>query len=117
MTNFPDILYKYLNSKVDTGLVNIGDDFLQWISQSNLTDAMKKKITDYVNSNRDGFDSLWKVVVEIMSVKDEIINQIDNQGSEIKSYIGNEPGGEGYVFSHPEGDIKYVSRSKFSAAN
>ena len=117
MTNFPDILYKYLNSKVDTGLVNIGDDFLQWISQSNLTDTMKKKITDYVNSNRDGFDSLWKVVVEIMSVKDEIINQIDNQGSEIKSYIGNEPGGEGYVFSHPEGDIKYVSRSKFSAAN
>lgn len=117
MTNFPDILYKYLNSKVDTGLVNIGEDFLQWISQSNLTDAMKKKIADYVNSNRAGFDSLWKVVVEIMSVKDEIINQIDNQGSEIKSYIGNEPGGEGYVFSHPEGDIKYVSRSKFSAAN
>ena len=117
MTNFPDILYKYLNSKVDTGLVNIGDDFLQWISQSNLTDVMKKKITDYVNNNKNGFDSLWKVVVEIMSVKDEIINQIDNQDSEIKSYIGNEPGGEGYVFSHPEGDIKYVSRSKFSAAN
>ena len=117
MTNFPDVLYKYLNSKVDTGLVNIGDDFLQWISQSNLTDVMKKKITDYVNNNKNGFDSLWKVVVEIMSVKDEIINQIDNQDSEIKSYIGNEPGGEGYVFSHPEGDIKYVSRSKFSAAN
>ena len=117
MTNFPDILYKYLNSKVDTGLVNIGDDFLNWIDQSNLTGAMKKKITDYVNSNRDGFDSLWKVVVEIMSVKEEIINQIDNQDTEIKSYIGNEPGGEGYVFSHPEGDIKYVSRSKFSAAN
>jgi len=117
MTNFPDILYKYLNSKVDTGLVNIGDDFLQWIDQSNLTSAMKKKIADYVNSNRDGFESLWKVVVEIMTVKDEIINQIDNQDTEIKSYIGNEPGGEGYVFSHPEGDIKYVSRSKFSAAN
>ena len=117
MTNFPDVLYKYLNSKVDTGLVNIGDDFLQWISQSNLTDVMKKKITEYVSSNRNGFESLWKVVVEIMSVKDEIINQIDNQDSEIKSYIGNEPGGEGYVFSHPEGDIKYVSRSKFSAAN
>lgn len=117
MTNFPDILYKYLNSKVDTGLVNIGDDFLTWIDQSNLTGAMKKKITDYVNSNRDGFDSLWKVVVEIMAVKEEIINQIDNQDTEIKSYIGNEPGGEGYVFSHPEGDIKYVSRSKFSAAN
>ena len=117
MTNFPDILYKYLNSKVDTGLVNIGDDFLTWVDQSNLTGAMKKKITDYVNSNRDGFDSLWKVVVEIMAVKEEIINQIDNQDTEIKSYIGNEPGGEGYVFSHPEGDIKYVSRSKFSAAN
>ncbi len=117
MTNFPDILYKYLNSKVDTGLINIGNDFLQWTDQSNLTSAMKKKIADYVNSNRNGFESLWKVVVEIMTVKDDIINQIDNQDSEIKSYIGNEPGGEGYVFSHPEGDIKYVSRSKFSAAN
>jgi hypothetical protein len=117
MTNFPDILYKYLNSKVDTGLVNIGQDFLTWVNQSNLTGAMKKKITDYVHSNRDGFDSLWKVVIEIMSVKEEIINQIDNQDTEIKSYIGNQPGGEGYVFSHPEGDIKYVSRSKFSAAN
>lgn len=117
MTNFPDILYKYLNSKVDTGLTNIGVDFLTWVNQSNLTGVMKKKITDYVNSNRDGFESLWKVVVEIMSVKEEIINQIDNQDSEIKSYIGNQPGGEGYVFSDPEGDIKYVSRSKFSAAN
>jgi hypothetical protein len=46
----------------------------------------------------DGFESLWKVVVEIMAVKEEIINQIDNQDTEIKSYIGNEPGGEGYVF-------------------
>ena len=117
MTNFPDILYKYLNSKVDSGLINIGNDFLTWINQSNLTNPMKKKITDYVNSNLDGFNSLWNVVVQIMEIKEEIINQIDNQTVEIKSYIGNESGGEGYVFSHPDGDIKYVSRSKFSAAN
>ena len=117
MTNFPEVLYKYLNSKVDSGLVNIGDDFLTWVDSSNLSQPMKKKINDYVNSHRNAFNALWKIVVEIMSVKEDIINQIDNQDTEIKSYIGNKPGGEGYVFSHPDGDIKYVSRSKFSAAN
>lgn len=117
MSGFADILYKYVNSKVDSGLSDLGTDFLNWLSSISLTQPMKKKISDYINNNKNAFDVLWKIVVEIMSLKNDIIDKIDNQQIDVKSYIGNVSGGEGYVFSDPKGDIKYVSRSKFTAAN
>jgi hypothetical protein len=117
LTNFSDILYTYLNSKVDSGLTNIGKDFVQWLQNSNTSGPKKEKITNYVKENIKAFSSLWTVVNGIMQVKDNIIDQLENQATDVKASIGGKPGGEGYVLAHPGGDIKFVNRAGFSAAN
>ena len=117
LTDFADILYTYTNSKVDSGLEDLGKDFLKWLQTSKVSDVKKKKITDYVQQNADAFDALWKIVSQIMVVKDNIIDQIDAQTTDIKASINNIPGGEGYVMAGKYGDIKLVKRSAFSAAN
>ena len=52
-----------------------------------------------------------------MNVKNNIIDQLDNQKGTVSATINGKPGGEGYVLQHPAGDIKLVNRSGFSAAN
>ncbi len=53
-----------------------------------------------------------------MRAKDEVIRNMDQQGDlPVKQYINGKPGGEGYVLAHPEGDVKFVNRAEFTAAN
>ena len=118
LVDFPEILYTYLNSKVDTGLVDLGRDFLGWVDTNDkLSSKKKKNINIHVNENREGFDALWFTVVEIMDIKDSIISELESHPSVVRASIGEFPGGEGYVMKHPRGNIKFVSRSGFSAAN
>ena len=117
LTAFSDILYKYVNQKVDTGLDNLGSDFTSWLATSKVSKPMQERIIKYITEHKAGFQALWAVVVGIQKVKNDIINQFDNHDSDIKASIGNTPGGEGYVLAHPQGDIKLVNRGGFTAAN
>jgi len=118
ISDFPEILYTYLNNKVDTGLVDLGKDFVNWVSDNKKFSGSKKKnVIDHVNKNSRGFSSLWFIVSEIMDIKDSIISDLDKNSMVVRASIGEIPGGEGYVLSHPKGNIKFVSRSGFTAAN
>jgi hypothetical protein len=118
MKGFPELLYAYMNSKVDSGLTNLGSDFIPWLeSREQVSAKMKSKVNEYIQENSSAFMSLWNVVSSIMKTKDDIINKFDSQESPIKQSINGKPGGEGYVMAHPKGDIKLVPRSTFSAAN
>ena len=118
LVDFPDTLYRYINSKVDTGLTNLGKDFEAWmVTGSKLTEVKRKRMLEYIKANQSAFDGLWLIVGNIMSIKDSVVNDIDQQSLPIKAFIGNVPSGEGYVLSHPKGDIKFVSRPIFTAAN
>jgi hypothetical protein len=127
LKKLPDLFYAYLNSKVDTGLTNIGGDFLQWLgTKPSVSETGKKRVAEYVAQNQAGFNAMWQLVAGIMKVKDDIINQLETQDSDIKAVIGphgptdkstHGEGGEGYVLSHPGGDIKLVPRQFFSKAN
>lgn len=117
MSDFAKILYTYTNSKVDTGLTNIGGDFSKWLSTSKVSDKKKIKVLDYIKANQAGWKALWETVSTLMQAKDQIIASIDAQGGDVKQSIGGQAGGEGYVLAHPGGDIKLVPRSTFSAAN
>ena len=118
-----EVFYTYMNSKVDTGLDNLGRDFLDWVQARNqLSGAAKKKIAEYVANNQQGFNALWEVVAKIQQVKDDVIAQLDNQpGAPVRSSMSSNDdsvdGGEGYVLAHPEGDIKLVPRKTFSKYN
>ena len=117
LTNLSDILYRYVNSKVDTGLEDLGKDFINWLPQSKQSQIKQKRVIEYISQNQKAFDSLWEVVGGIMSAKDHIIDQLDKQGSNVKQSIGGQEGGEGYVLAHPGGNIKLVPRATFSKAN
>ena len=119
MVDFPKILYAYTNSKVDTGLSGLGEDFFKWLPGSKVSGVKQKKILEHVQNNKAGWEGLWQIVSSIMSVKDDIIQQFDNHDQDVKQSIPGhtEKGGEGYVLAHPEGDIKLVPRATFSKAN
>jgi len=117
LTDLPTILYTYLNSKVDSGLTNLAQDFSGWLAQSKVSEAKKRKVVEWINKNVTGFNALWQVVEGIMRVKDNIIRQLDQHGADIEATINGQQGGEGYVLAHPQGDIKLVSREYFTKAN
>ena len=126
MKDLPQIFYTYLNGKVDSGLANIGADFLQWIKTSKVSAKKQQKIAEYVGQNKQAFDAMWKVVSGIMTIKDKVINQFDSHDADVTAEIGGHgpvsqdahaAGGEGYVLAHPKGDIKLVPRASFTKAN
>ena len=123
MKSLPEVFYAYMNSKVDTGLENLGGDFLDWVKNRNqLSETAKKKIAEYVANNQQGFNALWEVVAKIQQVKDDVINQLDKQpGAPVRQSMSSKDdsveGGEGYVLAHPKGDIKLVPRKTFSKFN
>jgi len=123
MKALPEVFYAYMNSKVDSGLENLGGDFLDWVkARKQLSETAKKKIAEYIANNQQGFKALWEVVAKIQQVKDDVINQLDKQpGAPVKQSMSSKDdsaeGGEGYVLAHPEGDIKLVPRQTFSKYN
>ena len=118
VTDFANILYTYTNSCVDRNcLATIGKDFVQWLDNSKVSKIKQGKIIEYTKQNMQGIKALWQTVSGIMRVKDDIVQQLDQQPADVKADIGGKPGGEGYVLSHPGGDIKLVNRSSFAKAN
>jgi len=117
ISNLADVFYTYTNSKVDTGLQNLGQDFLSWLEKSNTSESGKQNIKNYILQNKDGFNALWESVAVVMSVKNNIITQLDSQEAPVKSSIGSVEGGEGYVIASPAGYIKLVDREGFTKAN
>ena len=104
VSDFSNILYSYTNSKVDTGLNNLGRDFVRWLQSSVVSKPKQEKIINYINENMKAFGALWQVVSGIMNVKDNIIKQLDAQSTDVKASIGDTPGGEAYVMSRQGGD-------------
>lgn len=119
LTDFATILYTYTNSKVDTGLENLGADFAQWLERRpQISDKKKAKILEYVKEHAQAFQALWNTVSTLMRVKDDVIRQFDAHDATVKQSIpGHGEGGEGYVLAHPQGDIKLVPREFFTRAN
>jgi len=119
MKDFPQILYAYTNSKVDTGLSGLGGDFAKWLeNNSKISDRKKGKILEYIKQHMAAWTALWTTVTSIMKVKDDVIRQFDSHDATVKQSIpGHGEGGEGYVLAHPQGDIKLVPREFFTKAN
>lgn len=117
ISDFSTVLYTYLNSKVDTGLSGLGQDFTTWLSGSKVSKSKQSRILEHIAANKTGMQALWQVVTKLMALKDNIISDLDKQGQDVEATVGEIPGGEGYVLSHTAGDIKLVNRAGFSAAN
>ena len=117
LADFPNLLYTYLNSKVDGGMKGLGSDFVKWLQSSAVTEVKKARIMNYIKANTQSFMALWKIVNGIMVAKDSIIRQLDKSKGAVNATVNGKPGGEGYVLKSPKGNIKLVRRSGFTKAN
>ena len=117
LADFPNLLYTYLNSKVDSGMKGLGSDFVKWLQSSAVTEVKKTRIMNYIKANTQSFMALWKIVNGIMVAKDSIIRQLDKSKGAVNATVNGKPGGEGYVLKSPKGNIKLVRRSGFTKAN
>jgi len=120
LKDLPKIFYRYMNSKVDTGIQNLAADFAGWLERDpKISDRKKTKILQYIKDHAQAFKTMWQTVMDVLTLKNAIIGQFDKEASvqaKIRGPHGGE-GGEGYVLAHPEGDIKLVPRAYFSKAN
>jgi len=118
VSDFANILYTYVNSKVLTGMKDLGRDFVKWLTTTSAVSRNKQgKIVDYVKQEVKGFNALWKVFVGIQMAKDAVIRQLDSQQSDVTASMNDQPGGEGYVVQTAKGPIKLVNRAGFSKQN
>ncbi len=113
MTDFKNILYKFVNQQVKTrDLTNLNKKFDQWLTTSGVSAPKQAKIQEYRKTQSGAFEAIFNTLEQIMHIKDAIIDHLDLT-SPVKASIGGQRGGEGYV----KGDIKLVPRTKFTAAN
>ena len=117
MSDFANVLYTYVNQNGKNK--NLGANFEQWVADSKLSDAKKKRIVEWTRANTTGFQAIWQIVVGIQQIKNDIINQFDSHNAPVRASINGKPGGEGYVLDHPGGSIKLVNRGEggFTQAN
>jgi len=116
MGDFKNLLYRFVNEQTDTGSFSgLNKRFQNWVNSDPKVSAPKKaKIQGYIKSHAGAFEAVFTVIEQIMSIKDDIIDQLDQQ-AEVKASIQGKRGGEGYVKGSSK--IKLVPRLHFTAAN
>jgi hypothetical protein len=118
ITDAADIFYTFMNAMVKTGkLSDLVNNFLKWLPTSKVSGAKQERLLQYITENKKGFVAIFTIVEVIITVKNDIIDQLDSANTPIRASINGQRGGEGYVQSHEKGAIKYVNRAGFSAAN
>ena len=96
MTNFSKIIYSYMNSKVDTGLDNLGRDFPKWLdTRKDISIGKKQKVLEYIKQNMNAWTSLFEVITGVMKAKDSIIADLDSRPGTVSSKTDGKEVGDG----------------------
>ena len=115
--DLPQLMQKYVNARVRGESRDFADWVVTAVSSAKAKTLLGENQDGYLYQNAQGLNSAFAVFSDIADVKLNLIQQLDSQQGAVSSSIGDRPGGEGYVFSTPEGLIKLVDRAGFSAAN
>ena len=112
ISNFPSLIKTYINSRVRSGSYdNLVGGFGQWVKQKE--PAKAPRIFEWATENKAAVAALFQAFLDISSLKNQLVQQLDAQAHDVKASINNEPGHEGYVGQ----GMKFVDRMRFSAAN
>ena len=112
ISDFPALIKTYINSRVRSGTYdNLIGGFGEWVQQKAPTKA--PRIFEWATENKQAVAALFQAFLEISSLKNDVVRQLDAQGHDVQASINNEPGHEGYVGQ----GMKFVDRMRFSAAN
>ena len=97
LSNPAGIIYTYVNQMGKAKqLDKLETNFSSWLANSKVSQGQQAKLAE-LNNQTGGLDAILGLVKQIMSVKDHIIDQLDDADADVKATTKGEKGGEGYV--------------------
>ena len=103
-------IYTYHNVQSRAGhLEGLAENFLSW-AQTNLGPKKLAGFQAKIEQNPTGFVAMFGLVEAIRAVKNDVIDQLDQQTPQIRTMTGDQPGGEGWVYK----DTKLVPRHRWT---
>ena len=112
ITNLPQLIKTYINSRVRSGSYdNLVSGFGQWIQQRE--PAKAPRIFQWAQENKQGMAAVFQAFLDLSSLKNQLVRQLDAQAQDVQASVNDEPGHEGYVGQ----GMKFVDRMRFSQAN
>jgi hypothetical protein len=119
LTNLPELMKKYVNSRAYAGthgLEDAANGFIEWAKSaaSGLTDRKRENLLAWVGENIKGYGATWMAADKLTKLKDILKQSVDAQvGGTVQAELRDVPGHEGYVADTPSGKIKLVNRPHF----
>ena len=112
ISDLPALMKTYINSRVRAGSYdNLIQGFGDYVLQK--APAKAARIFEWATENKQAVASLFQAFLNISSVKNDLVRQLDSQEQAVQASINGEPGHEGYVGQ----GLKFVDRMRFSRAN
>jgi len=112
ITDFPQLIKQYLNSRVRArDYSNLVAGFGDWVQQKAPTKT--PRIFEWATQNKQAVAAVFQAFLDISSLKNDLVRQLDAQAHDVQASVNDEPGHEGYVGQ----GMKFVDRMRFSAAN
>lgn len=118
ITDLPDLMKRYLNSRAYAGTHGFSDaatGFRDWVSTFHgLTERKRANVIKWLDEHPHQHAAVWTAIDLLTTLKDRIKSDIDRQiHPRIGTELGGKPGHEGFVADTPQGRIKMVNRPHF----
>ena len=78
-------------------LDKISTGFFDWLKTSKVSQGQQAKLAAMNDANPKALPEMFDLVKQVMTAKDNIIDQLDSADADVKASTGGEKGGEGYV--------------------
>ena len=116
-TTFRGLFTTYINKKIVAGdLNNLVDGFMEYFNSRPMTDAMRTKLTQHLQTNKAGLVGAFTIWASLYQLKMAIVDQLNKaaESSPVKGYLqdGTQTQ-EGFVSN----GLKFVDRMGFSRQN
>ena len=114
---FRGLFTVYINKKIVSGdLNNLVDGFMEFFNNRPMTDAMKAKLTQHLQANKEGLIGAFTIWASLYQLKMSVVDQLNKaaEASPVKGYLqdGTQTQ-EGFVAN----GLKFVDRMGFSRQN
>jgi len=114
---FQGLFTTYINKRIITkNLDNLVDGFMEYFNNRPMTDRMKIKLNQHLESNKQGLIGAFMIWIAIYNLKMSIVNQLNKaaESAPVQGYLQDGTRTqEGFVSQ----GLKFVDRMGFSAQN
>lgn len=112
LSDMKNIIYTYVNQMTRSRqLDKLETGFFDWLKNSKVSANKQAKIADMHKQMPKALPAVFALVKKVMTVKDHIIDQLDDADADVKQSTKGEKGGEGYVALDTK--TKLVPRSRW----